>query len=481
MAVRRYEHYIGGRWIVPTSGEYFKSLDPSTADVVAEVARGTNDDVEQAVAAARQASKGWRDAEPSQRGRILRRVADRILQEADRLAQLESIDTGFPLRDCLAAARDVAARRFEYYGELADKLEGETIPVPGNHLDYTLREPLGVVGQIIPWNSPLWEGSRCIAPALAAGNTVVLKPAEEAMLTMLRLAEIMSEEGLPAGVFNVVTGYGPEAGAALASHGQINGLSFTGSVETGGQVMKMAAEHVVPVSLELGGKSANIVFPDAEMDAAVMWAMIAIFAGSGQVCVAGSRLLLHRQIHDQFLEKLIERTRQLRVGPGLENPDMGPLISQAQLERVLNYIGVGKFEGAAVVVGGERLSEGPLASGYFVAPTIFDRVERGMRIAQDEIFGPVLSVLTFESDEEAIEIANGTPYGLAAAVWTQNLKRAHRLARHLEAGSIYINRYFSSGVEAPAGGYKRSGFGRVDGFEVLRHYTQIKNVLVNLD
>jgi acyl-CoA reductase-like NAD-dependent aldehyde dehydrogenase len=408
-------------------------------------------------------------------------VAARLLKETEDLAWLESIDTGFPLRDCESAARDVAARRFEYYGGLADKLGGETIPVPGNNFDYTLREPLGVVGQIIPWNSPLWEGSRCIAPALAAGNTVVLKPAEEAMLTMLLLAEIMTEEGLPAGVFNVVTGYGPEAGAPLASHPRISGLTFTGSVETGAQVMKLAADHVVPVSLELGGKSANIVFPDANIDPAVMWAMIAIFAASGQVCVAGSRLLLHSRVHDEFLEKLIERTKQLRVGPGLENPDMGPLISEAQLERVLNYVEIGKVEGATLAVGGHRLTEGSLGVGYFVAPTIFDGVRNHSRIAQEEIFGPVLSVITFDEADEAIEIANGTPYGLAAAVWTRNLKMAHYMARHLEAGSIYINRYYSSGVEAPAGGYKRSGFGRVDGIEVMRHYTQIKNVIVSLD
>jgi acyl-CoA reductase-like NAD-dependent aldehyde dehydrogenase len=327
----------------------------------------------------------------------------------------------------------------------------------------------------------LWTGSRSIAPALAAGNTVVLKPAEEAMLSMLRLAEIMTEAGLPAGVVNVVTGYGPEAGAALAGHPQINGLTFTGSIESGRQVLKLAADHVVPVNLELGGKSANIVFPDAHLDSAVLWALIAIFAGAGQICVAGSRLLLHRRVHDEFLEKLVGQTKRLRVGPALENPDLGPLISQAQLERVLNYVEIGKAEGAVATVGGHRLTEGPLAAGYFVAPTIFDGVKHEMRLAQEEIFGPVLSVITFEDADEAIHIANGTPYGLAAAVWTGSVKTAHYVAQHLEAGSIYVNRYFSSGVEAPAGGYKYSGFGRADGIEVLRHYTQLKNVIVSLD
>jgi len=301
------------------------------------------------------------------------------------------------------------------------------------------------------------------------------------MVTMLRLAEIMTDEGLPQGLFNVVTGYGDEAGAALANHPRINGISFTGSVETCSQVMKLAADHVIPVSLELGGKSANIIFPDADLDAAVMWAMFAIFTASGQICTAGSRLLLQHGVHDEFLEKLVERTKHLRVGSGLENLDLGPLISQAQLERVLGYIEIGKAEGAIVATGGERLTQGALEAGYFVAPTIFDGVKNQMRIAQEEIFGPVLSVLTFDTEDEALEIANGTQYGLAAAVWTRNLKTAHYMAKHLEVGSVYINRYYPAGVEAPSGGYKRSGFGRVDGFEVLRHYTQIKNVVINLD
>ena len=481
MNILRHDHFVNGGYVPPVSGEHFSSIDPSTGQTFAEVARGNAEDVDQAVQAARQAFKSWRSVEPSDRGRILHRVATRILKEADDLARTESIDTGFPLRDCLLVTNSVAARYFEYYGGLADKLGGETIPVPGNHLDYTLREPLGVVGQIIPWNSPLYDGSRGIAPALAAGNTVVLKPAEEAMVTMLRLAQIMTEEGLPDGVFNVVTGYGPEAGAALAGHPDINGISFTGSVETGIKVMKLAADNVVPVNLELGGKSANIVFADADIDLSVMWAMLAIFTASGQICTAGSRLLLANGVHDEFVEKLVERTKQLRIGPALENLDLGPLISQSQLERVLGYIAIGKAEGAAVVAGGERLTEGALGAGYFVAPTIFDRVESQMRIAQEEIFGPVLSVLTFEDADEALEIANGTQYGLAAAVWTRDLKTAHHMAKHLEVGSVFINRYYPSGIEGPSGGYKRSGFGRVDGIEVLRNYTQIKNVVINLD
>ncbi len=476
-----YGHYIDGHYASPASGEYFSSVDPSTGRMLASVARGSPEDVHQAVAAARRAFESWRRSEPSERGRILSRVGARLLAEADELARTESSDTGFPLRDCQLVAKTVAARYFEYYGGLADKLGGETIPVPGNHLDYTLREPLGVVAEIIPWNSPLYDGSRSVAPALAAGNTIVLKPAEEAMLSMFRLAEILTEEGLPRGVFNVVTGYGPEAGAALAGHNEINAVCFTGSIETGSEVMKLAAGNVVPIMLELGGKSANIVFADADLDTAVMWAVLAIFTAAGQICTAGSRLLLHQKVHDEVLDKLVTRTRQLRVGPALDSLDLGPVISESQLGRVLNYIEIGKSEGATLVAGGTRLTEGALAEGYFVAPTVFDEVRNSMRIAQEEIFGPVLSVLTFGDEDEALDIANGTQYGLAAAVWTKNLRTAHHLARHLDVGSVYINRYYPSGIEAPAGGYKRSGFGRVDGVETLRHFTQLKNVVVNLD
>ena len=481
MALKKYDHYIDGAWAAPAANRYFASVDPSTGEPFAEIAQGDAEDVNRAVGAAQLALKGWRQVEPSERGRTLHRISARIIKESDELARLETVDTGFPLRDSEMVTRDVAARHFEYYGGLADKLGGETVPVPGNNMDYTLREPLGVVAAIIPWNSPLYEGSRCVAPALAAGNTIVMKPAEQAMVSMLRLAEIAAEEGLPDGVLNVVNGFGHEAGAALAGHPDINGVSFTGSIETGTAVMKLAADHVVPVGLELGGKSANIVFADANLDVALMWAMYAIFTCSGQICVAGSRLVLHESIHDQFLERLVEATRQLRVGPGLDNPDLGPLISEEQLERVTSYIDIGKQEGASVAVGGRRVTEGDLSKGYFVAPTIFSGVKNEMRISQEEIFGPVLSVLTFSDTDEALQIANGTQYGLAAGVWTGDLRTAHYMARNLEAGSVYVNRYFPAGLEAPAGAYKRSGFGSVDGVETLRQFTRIKNVVISLD
>jgi aldehyde dehydrogenase (NAD+) len=481
VSIKRYGHFINGSQVAPARGEYFGTLDPSNGEVFAEVARGNAEDVDRAVRAARRALNDWRRADASERGRILHRISQRVLKDLDELARLETLDTGFPLRDSLLVTRTVAARHFEFYGGLSDKLCGETVPVSGNNFDYTLREPLGVVAAIIPWNSPLYEGCRCIAPALAAGNTVVLKPAEQAMVTMLRLAEMAMEEGLPPGVLNIVTGFGPEAGAALAGHHDINCVSFTGSIEAGTQVMKLAADHVVPVGLELGGKSANIVFADADVDVAAMWAIYAIFTASGQVCVAGSRLVLHRQLHDRVLEKLIGATKNMRVGPGIDNPDLGPVISEEQINRVLSYIEAGKAEGATVATGGRRLIEGSLGKGYFIAPTIFDDVKNEMRISQEEIFGPVLSVLTFDDTDEALAIANGTQYGLAAAVWTRDLKTAHYMARNLEAGSVYINRYFPAGLEAPAGAFKRSGFGSVDGAEAMRQFTRIKNVVISLD
>jgi aldehyde dehydrogenase (NAD+) len=480
MSINRYDHFINGDWAAPASGQYFDLIDPSNGQSFAEGARGNAEDVDRAVKSARRGLDLWRKTEPRQRSRVLHSAGMRLFKEADELARTESIDTGFPLRDCTLVAGE-AARYFEFYSGLADKLCGETIPVPGNHLDYTVREPLGVIGQIIPWNSPLLNGCRSIAPALASGNAIVLKPAEEAMITMFRLAQILKEEGLPDGVLNIVAGFGPEAGAALAAHPDINAISFTGSVETGAEVMRRAADRVIPVQLELGGKSANIVFSDANIDLAAMWAMIAIFTASGQICTAGSRLLLDNRVYEEFMDKLLERTRGLRVGPGLENPDLGPVVSKAQMERVLNYIEVGKGEGAAVSIGGSRLTDGVLESGYFIAPTIFSGVKSEMRISQEEIFGPVLSVLTFDDVDEALQIANGTQYGLAAGVWTSNLRTAHYMAKNLEAGNVYINRYFGAGLEAPAGSYKRSGIGPIGGTETLRHYTRLKNVALNLD
>jgi acyl-CoA reductase-like NAD-dependent aldehyde dehydrogenase len=348
-------------------------------------------------------------------------------------------------------------------------------------LNYTVREPVGVTAHITPWNYPVAIATRGIAPALAAGNTVVHKPAEQTPLTALELGEIALEAGLPAGVLNVTPGFGPEAGAALAKHPGIHHLTFTGSVETGTRVMQMAAENVVPVTLELGGKSPNIVFADATLEPAIRGALQAIFQNAGQTCSAGSRLLLEESVHDRFVSTLAKETEQLRLGYGLTDPDLGPIVSEEQLERVLSYLEIGKREGATVVTGGTRAEDGELQHGFFIRPTLFDDVQNSMRIAREEIFGPVLTILTFRDSEEALQIANDNPYGLVAGIWTRDISKAHALAARLKAGQVYINNYFGGGVAAPFGGYKKSGFGREKGLEALAHYTQVKNVCVAID
>lgn len=393
---------------------------------------------------------------------------------------MESLDSGKPLRQAQADIES-SAQYFEFYAGAADKLYGHTIPLGSRYLDYTVREPIGVTGHITPWNYPLAVATRGIAPALAAGNTVVHKPAEQTPLTALRLGELALEAGVPPGVLNVVPGFGPEAGAALAKHPGINHLTFTGSVETGTLVMQMAAENVIPVTLELGGKSPNIVFADADVEPAIKGALQAIFQNSGQTCSAGSRLLLQEPIHDRFVSALAKETERLRLGHGLTDPDLGPLVSEEQLQRVLHYLEIGKREGATVVTGGARAEGEGLERGFFVRPTLFDDVHASMRIAQEEIFGPVLTILTFRDPEQALQIANDNPYGLVAGIWTRDIGKAHYLAARIKAGQIYINNYFGGGVAAPFGGYKKSGFGREKGLEALDHYTQVKNVCISLN
>jgi acyl-CoA reductase-like NAD-dependent aldehyde dehydrogenase len=397
----------------------------------------------------------------------------------EELAVLETLNNGKPLRE---ARDDVvkSAEAFEFYAGLADKLFGSTIPISPQYLSYTLREPMGVTAHISPWNYPLRLSVRSVAPALAAGNTVVLKPAEETPLTAIRLARVLSEAGLPDGVFNVVPGTGPEAGASLVDHPLVRHISFTGSVETGVHVMQRAARRVVPLTLELGGKSPNIVLADADIDLALTGAIQAIFTNAGQVCCAGSRLLLEDTIYQQFVEQLIERARRLRLGPGLDDPDMGPLISEAHRQRVLSYVALGEKEGCTVLLGGQAPQHPACRSGYFVEPTLLAGVPNSARVAQEEIFGPVLTIFRFRTEEEAIQLANDSPYGLVAGVWTSNLSRAHTLAARLQAGQVYINDFFSGSVASPFGGYKQSGFGRERGVEALHHYTQVKSVCVRL-
>jgi acyl-CoA reductase-like NAD-dependent aldehyde dehydrogenase len=473
---------INGEWTESNKRETFLTINPANRAVLAEVACGNKADIDQAVAAAQQALTGsaWGSLTPAARGQLLTHIAALIRAHATELAEMETLNCGKPLTQAKNDT-ETSAQYFEYYAGVADKLFGSTIPVSNQYLDYTVRDPLGVTAHVTPWNFPLAIVSRGVAPALAAGNTVVLKPAEQTPLTALRLGELALEAGLPPGVLNIVTGFGPDAGASLVAHQHINHVTFTGSVETGIHVMQAAAKNVVPVTLELGGKSPNIIFADARHDAAMAGALRAIFSNAGQTCSAGSRLLVQQEIHDSFVRELAQRTARLRIGAGLEDPDVGPIISQDQFERVLHYLEVGKAEGAEVITGGEAATEGALRQGFFVQPTLFANVAPGMRIAQEEIFGPVLSILPFRDTEEALAIANDVSYGLVAAIWTRDIGTAHRLASQIKAGQIFINNYFGGGVGTPFGGYKKSGFGREKGIEGVLSYTQIKNVCVTLD
>jgi aldehyde dehydrogenase (NAD+) len=470
--------WIGGREIA-TSTQYDPVINPATGEVLCQAARCGAAEIAAAVRAADTALPGWASMPTAQRARLLFNAASRMRECEEELARLETLNNGKPLRE---ARDDVvkSAEAFEFYAGLADKLFGSTIPISPQYLSYTLREPMGVTAHISPWNYPLRLSVRSVAPALAAGNTVVLKPAEETPLTAIRLARVLSEAGLPDGVFNVVPGTGPEAGAALVDHPLVRHISFTGSVETGVHVMQQAARRVVPLTLELGGKSPNIVLSDADIDLALTGAIQAIFTNAGQVCCAGSRLLLEDTIYQEFVDQLIERARRLRIGPGLDDPDMGPLISEAHRQRVLGYIALGKQEGGTVLFGGHAPHHPACRSGYFVEPTLLAGVSNSARVAQEEIFGPVLTIFRFHTEEEAIRLANDTPYGLVAGVWTSNLSRAHTLAARLQAGQVYINDFFSGSVASPFGGYKQSGFGRERGVEALQHYTQVKSVCVRL-
>lgn len=473
-----YQLFIGGEWRDSHSTERIPAIDPATEAIIATVPRGNAADVDDAVTAARAAFVGpWRGMKPKERARLLHDMARAIEREADAFAELETRDSGKPLQLSLKETLSTA-RYFEYYAGVADKLHGEQIPLGPDYVDFTIREPLGVSAQIVPWNMPLNMVGRGVAPALAAGNTVVVKPAEQTSLTALKLSELFVELNFPPGVYNVVTGYGDEAGAALAIHPDIDGITFTGSVATGRRIMQAAAEHIKPVVLELGGKSPHIIFADADLDLAAAEVVKGIYSNAGQICSAGSRLLVDERIHEPLLERVIDRSRQVRVGPGMSRPDMGPLVSAEHYERVAGYIDLGRREGARVLTGGGRPAG--MERGYFVAPTVFDEVTGDMRIAQEEIFGPVLAALTFRDEEEALTIANGTPYGLVAGIFTNDINRALRLVGAIRAGQIYINEYYAGGEETPFGGTGQSGFGREKGLATLHSYTQIKNIAIRL-
>jgi aldehyde dehydrogenase (NAD+) len=471
---------IDGARVGASDGATFDVYDPSSGDLLATVAKATKADVDRAVQAAHAAleSKAWGGAAPAERGRIMIRMAQAIRHQAEDLATLESRDNGKPLRQARTDVQ-VAARYFEFFAGIADKIMGHTIPLGPGFLDFTVREPIGVSAQIVPWNYPIQIGARGVAPALAAGCAVVLKPSSEAPMTALRLGEIAMACGLPPGVLNVVPGTGGEAGVALASHPDINQLTFTGSVDVGIAVAKMAAENVVPVVMELGGKSPNIVFADADLDLATAGVSTAIFQNAGQTCSAGSRLLVERKAHAALVERLAARAKSMRIGPGVSDPDMGPIISKRQLETIEGYVKIGAGEGATIAAGGHRPADASLGRGYYFQPTLLDGVSAGMRVAQEEIFGPVLAIIAFDDIEEAIAIANRSQYGLVSGVWTRDINKAMAVSSRIKAGQVYINTYGAGGgVELPFGGYKKSGYGREKGLESLASYTQVKNVCI---
>ena len=468
---------IGGRRRPARSGRYFETVNPADERVIALVAEADVSDIDAAVASAREALEGeWGHLRAAERGEALRRLADLVRRHEDELVELESLDSGKPVtairRQDLPAVLDTLT----YYAGWADKIHGQVIPARTDALTYTVREPMGVVAAIVPWNFPLMIGMWKIAPALACGCTVVLKPAELTSLTALKIGELALAAGFPPGVLNVVPGLGKIAGAALVDHPDVDKVTFTGSPAVGRQILRGAAGNLKRVTLELGGKSANIIFPDANLDAAVKAAASGIFFNTGQVCSAGSRILVHEKIYDEVVERLVVRAKSIRVGdPRDAATSMGPVVSAGQMSRVLDYIDIGRKEGAQIATGGARLGD----TGYFVSPTVFAGVQHDMRISQEEIFGPVASVVRFKDDEEAIRLANGTKYSLAAGVWSADIGRVHRFIRRLKAGTVWANTYGPTDVRLPWGGARDSGFGREHGDAAIENFTEPKAVWIN--
>jgi aldehyde dehydrogenase (NAD+) len=475
--VGREQLLIGGVRRPAESGRYFDTVDPANETVIARVAEGDAADIDAAVASARDALDGeWGHMKASERGRLLLKWAELIRDHQEMLIELESLDSGKPVSSIRRQDLPAVLDTLTYYAGWADKINGQVIPARTDALTYTLREPVGVVGAIVPWNFPLMIGMWKIAPALACGCTVVLKPAELTSLTALKLGELAMAAGIPPGVLNVVPGFGKTAGAALVEHPGVDKVTFTGSPAVGRQILRAASGNLKRVTLELGGKSANIIFPGADLDAAVKAAASGIFFNSGQVCSAGSRILVHDSIHDEVVERLVARAGAIRLGDPLDKATaMGPVVSAVQMHRVLEYVDIGRREGAELAAGGVRVG----STGFFVAPTVFANVEHSMRISQEEIFGPVATVIRFKDDDDALRIANGTRYSLAAGVWSEDIRRIHRFIKRLKAGTVWANTYGPTDVRLPWGGSRDSGFGREHGEAAIENFTEPKAVWIN--
>lgn len=473
--------FIGGEFVAPAEGGLIPVYNPHDNSLLAKVAEATAVDIDRAIAAAREAFPAWKRMAAADRGRLLLKLADAIEADAPYLSELESLDTGHPIRDTRNLDVPRTAAAFRYFGGIADKVQGTVVPVESGFLNYVTREPLGVVGAIVPWNFPLLFTSWKMGPALAAGNTMVLKQAELTPLSTLRIAKLMAEVGFPAGVVNIVPGYGHTAGQYLAEHKGVNKIAFTGSTVTGRKIVQASAGNLKRVQLELGGKGANIVFDDAPFDAAVAGSAFAIFHNQGQACIAGSRLLLHEKIADAFLEKFLALTRSIRVGNPLDpQTEMGPLTSTGHRDRVLNYIEVAKQQGSEILTGGTRPDNPELQSGCYVLPTVVT-AKASDRVCQEEVFGPFVSVTRFKDEAEVVEIANATEYGLGGGLWTRDLQRGHRVASAINTGMVWVNSYKRVNPGSPFGGVGQSGYGREMGFEAMHDYTDAKSVWINVD
>ena len=475
----KFDHFIGNEFVRPETGNYLNSINPSDRSVFTQIAAGNSADIDKAVLAAKSASIAWAATRPFERGKILSAIGRELADRLEEFAEIESLEMGVPL-DGAKGTLLTATNYMQFYGGIAGSLQGENIQVGPLQHSYTVHEPYGVVGVITPWNAPLNQACRSIAPALAAGNCVVHKPSEYTSASALLFAELASSCGLPKGVLNVVTGMGAETGEALVKHGDVGKVAFTGSQAAGKAIAKIGADKVMPVTLEMGGKSPDIIFDDADLESAVMGAMFGFVANSGQVCLAGTRILVQRSIQEKFTQAMVDAIRNLPVGIDNPFPTLGPLANEDQFKKVLKYFEIAEKEGATLLTGGFKASDGELERGFYVMPTLYADVDNSMRISREEIFGPVGVIIPFDTEEEAVALANDTEFGLAAGIWTRDVGRAHRVAAQIKAGQIYVNYYLEGSVEHPLGGYKKSGIGREKGVVAMYEYTQLKNVIINL-